>query len=103
MKKHTNPKGQWHIPPMNWWKTTTSLEEAIVQYIGEVEIIPKVSYNSFIVGMGFAPIKPITVFYYGTPNVYLQRKFGYIRGKIPDTNKTNISWALGRKDDSKSS
>lgn len=62
---------------MDGWKVTTKLSEAINHYIGEVDIIPKTSYNNIRSILGLPELESITLFYYGTPDRNLQIRFGY--------------------------
>jgi len=78
MNNYTNPKCQWYVEPPVGWKITTNFNEAFIDYIGEVVITPKPSYNMFRKAIGLPPIPSTTVYYHGEPDSNLLTRFGYV-------------------------
>jgi len=60
------------------WHVTTSLEEAILEYIGETVVVPKPLMNDIRVALGKLKLEECLLFYYGKPSTEMLIKFGYV-------------------------
>lgn len=60
------------------WHVTTSMEEAILDYIGETVVVPKPLSNAIRVILGKSKLEEYLLFYYGKPSTEMLIKFGYV-------------------------
>ena len=60
------------------WHVTTSMEEAILEYIGETVVVPKPLTNDIRVALGKTKLEEHLLFYYGKPSGEMLIRFGYI-------------------------
>jgi hypothetical protein len=59
------------------YRSTRNLHKALANnYIGEVVVTPNVLTNAVRKAMRLPLLVPVTIYYYGQPNNYIQTKFG---------------------------